>query len=211
MAKASKLSLGCLGLIKPEVDLIRTILRMSSRLDETWVLVERGECDAILIYNPDKNYEPFQLKQTTKLIHIKRRGESASGYVFFKPFRADELIDTLIAIASTTDEIAPLITQSEEPQITYKLKKWPSAELLQQDKHYMLLAVHLSRSAKTLQDLIKLSGRPEIYCDHFLNFLKSKDLLEINFNRIDIQHKSNSVKEQKQTFFSMLRKRLGLI
>ena len=210
MAKAAQLSLGCLGLIKPEVDLIRTILRMSSRLDDKWALVERGECDAILIYNPDKNYEPFQLKQTTKLIHIKRRGESASGYVFFKPFRADELIDTLIDIASTTDEIAPPIAKSEEPQTTYKLKKWPSPALLQQDKHYMLLAVHLSRSAKTLQDLIKLSGRPEIYCDHFLKFLKSNDLLEINFNRIDIHNASSSAKEQKQNFFSMLRKRLGL-
>ena len=210
MAKATKLSLGCLGLIKPEVDLIHTIIRMSSRLDDRWALVERGECDAILIYNPDKNYEPFQLKQTTKLIHIKRRGEPASGYAFFKPFRADELIDTLVTIASTADEISLPIAQSNEPQITYKLKKWPAAELLQQDKHYMLLAVHLSRSPKTLQDLIKLSGRTETYCDHFLGLLKSKDLLEINFNRIDIINTSNSTKEQKQNFFSMLRKRLGL-
>jgi hypothetical protein len=210
MAKATKLSLGCLGLIKPEADLIRTILRTSGRLNDNWALVEHGECDAILIYNPDKNYDPFKLKQTTKLIHIKRRGEQASGYVFFKPFRADELIDTLIAIGSIANEPAPPNIQSEKPQNTYKLKKWPASGVLQHDKHYVLLATHLSRSAKTLQDLVKLSGRSENYCIQFLNLLEARDLLQTNFNRIDVSNTNTSAKEQKQNFFSMLRKRLGL-
>ena len=214
MAKAQKLSLGCLGLIKPEVELIRTILRTSSRLDSEWVLVEDGECDAILIYNPDKTFAPFQVKPTTKIITIKRRGEPFADYVFYKPFRADELIDTLILIKSNMGESSSQSTAPQAPQKSYKLKKWPPADLLALDKNYMLLAVHLSRSTKTVQDLVTLSGRPENFCAQFLSLLESKNLLHADINiRNTSQFNTpvnNDTKSQKKTFFSLLRDRLGL-
>lgn len=208
--------LGCLGLIKPEVDLIRTILRTSSRLDNRWALVDGGECDALLLYNPDKSAAPFILRATTQLIMIRRRGEKFDGHVFYKPFRADELIDTLINIESAQDvNSTPAITTDIQPAASfYRLKKWPPADLLALHKNYMLLSVYLSRGAKTLQDLVTLSGHNEVLCNNFLKALQDRNLLLIEHGKSQqpITSKSASTQHQdeKKGFFSLLRARLGL-
>lgn len=211
--------LGCLGLIKPEVDLIRTILRTSSRLDKRWVLAEDGECDALLVYNTDKSFAPFVLKPTTQLILIRRRGEQHEGHVFLKPFRADELIDTLITIDSADQPApAPLLPNAisnQTPTSFYRLKKWPPAEILNQHKNYMLLAVYLSRSAKTLQDLITLSGQGEAMCNNFLKVLQESNLLHIDNSKLSkmtvaIPASPTRGQDEKKGFFSLLREKLGL-
>ncbi len=208
--------LGCLGLIKPEVDLIRTILRTSSRLDKRWVLAENGECDALLVYNTDKSFTPFVLKPSTQLIIIRRRGEKHEGHVFLKPFRADELIDTLINIDSANQPPSVLITatSNQSPTNFYRLKKWPPADILNQHKNYMLLAVYLSRGAKTLQDLITLSGQGEAMCNSFLKILQDQNLLHIDsgqLNKMTISiPTSTRNQDEKKGFFSSLREKLGL-
>jgi len=210
----TKLNLGYFGLIKPEVDLIRTILRTSSRLDGGWNLVDSGECDAILIYNAEKSFAPFIVKPSTQLIMIKRRGDTFSGHVFFKPFRADELVDTLLFIQSNSEPSAPLATdQTASQQKTYRLKKWPPAELLALHKNYMLLAVYLSRGSKTIPDLVTLSGHNESFCMQFLAELESKKLLQSEM-LIPTRHAlSVAIESQpavKKNFFAQLRSRLGL-
>ena len=211
---ATKLNLGYFGLIKPEVDLIRTILRTSSRLEGSWTLVDSGECDAILIYNAEKSFAPFIVKPSTQLIMIKRRGDTFSGHVFFKPFRADELVDTLLFIQSNSEPSAPLTTdQTTGQQKTYRLKKWPPAELLALHKNYMLLAVYLSRGSKTIPDLVTLSGHNESFCMQFLAELESKKLLQSEM-LIPTRHAlSVAIESQpavKKNFFAQLRSRLGL-
>mgnify|MGYP001545819333 CR=1 FL=1 len=208
--------LGCLGLIKPEVDLIRTILRTSSRLDKRWVLAESGECDALLVYNADKSVAPFTLKPTTQLIMIRRRGEKHDGHVFLKPFRADELIDTLIVIDSESHS-APALVETTSSQLStnlYRLKKWPPADVLHQHKNYMLLAVYLSRGTKNLQDLMTLSGQGEALCSHFLKLLQERGLLQIEGGKGDSTVASIArparIQDEKKNFFSLLRTKLGL-
>lgn len=208
--------LGCLGLIKPEVDLIRTILRTSSRLNNRWLLAEHGECDALLVYNTDKSFSPFTLKQSTQLIIIRRRGEKHEGHVFYKPFRADELIDTLISIESSSEEshVVTTVINTQPPANFYRLKRWPPADVLAHHKNFMLLAVYLSRGAKTLQDLVTLSGQGEALCNSFITLLQDKNLLHIENGAalqttIPIQP-STPVQQEKAGFFSQLRARLGL-
>lgn len=208
-----KLHLGYMGLIKPEIDLIGTILRTSSRLEGRWVLVEEGECDAILTYNATKDFSPLILKSQGQVIMIKRRGEAFSGHAFYKPFRADELIDTLILIeADEYPETHPVKESAtiHTPTI-FRLKKWPPAELLAQDKHYMLLAVYLSRGTKTLQDLVTLSGHSENFCMQFLLLMNQYQLLISEASRPKIATTpSQDVVAPKKNFFSLLRDRLGL-
>lgn len=208
--------LGCLGLIKPEVDLIRTILRTSSRLDKRWALAESGECDALLVYNADKSVAPFSLKPTTQLIMIRRRGEKYDGHVFLKPFRADELIDTLIIIDSENYS-APVLAGTGSTQSStslYRLKKWPPADILHQHKNYMLLAVYLSRGTKTLQDLMTLSGQGETLCSHFLKLLQERGLLQIEGGKgnptVASIARPAKIQDEKKNFFSLLRTKLGL-
>lgn len=211
-----KLSLGCFGLIKPEVDLIHTILRTSSRLDGRWEIVEQEECDAIILYTKSSDYFPLKLKQNTQLISIKKRGENYSGYIFYKPFRADELIDILIIIQSNIENSAAPTQQNSspvQPKKTYKLKKWPTADILAIDKSYTLLSVYLSRSKKTLQDIAVLSGKTEEFCENFISLLESKELLNCETMAApQVVHLNTNHREKsaKQTFFSQLRDRLGL-
>lgn len=212
---AVKLSLGCFGLIKPEVDLIHTILRTSSRLDGCWALVDQDECDAIVLYESSNDFFPLKLKSTTELISIRKRGEIQTGYVFYKPFRADELIDILLLIQSNI-ESAPSESSAKNtpsPKKTFKLKKWPSAEILAIDKHYTPMSIYLSRGAKTLHDLILLSGQTEEFCTKFLTLLESKALLNteiIPVPKILNFDNGNYGKSQKKNFFSQLRDKLGL-
>lgn len=210
----AKLCLGYLGLIKPEVDLIHTILRTSSRLDGDWILVDSGECDALLLYNADKSLAPFVIKPNTQLIMIKRRGESPSGYVFFKPFRADELVDTLILIKNNfgkpTD--ATLVEQSSS-QVLYRLKKWPSTTLLSRNKNFTLLAVYLSRGSKTIENLVTLSGQNEKFCQQFIDILIANNLITLEAQVLSSSRQINIPAQQvaaKKTFLSQLKSRLGL-
>lgn len=207
-----KLHLGYMGLIKPEVDLITTILRTSSRLDNRWVLVDSGECDAIVTYSAEKDFSPLILKPEAQVIMIKRRGESFSGHAFYKPFRADELIDTLILIES--DEQAASVSSSDQAagnqHTIYRLKKWPPAELLSLHKNYMLLAVYLSRGTKTLRDLVTLSGHNENFCMQFISLMRKNNLLDTEASRPAVAHVSTIESAPKKNFFSMLRDRLGL-
>lgn len=207
-----KLHLRYMGLIKPEIDLISTILRTSSRLENRWILVEEGECDAILTYNAAKDFSPLMLKPLGQVIMIKRRGEAFSGHAFYKPFRADELIDTLILIeANEHPEAHPVKETAIHTQTIFRLKKWPPADLLAQDKHYMLLAVYLSRGTKTLQDLMTLSGHSENFCMQFLLLMNQHQLLLSEASRPKISTTpAPEVVAPKKNFFSLLRDRLGL-
>lgn len=208
--------LGCLDLIKPEVDLIRTILRTSSRLDNRWSLAEQGECDAILVYNSEKSFSPFVLKPTTELILIRRRGDHHDGHVFLKPFRAEELIDTLLNIeAALHPRSVQLPAASSSISVNfYRLKKWPPADILHQHKAYMLLAGYLSRGAKNLHDLVAFSGQAEAVCQSFLQALDERDLLYVDSGRVvrTVNPSTNSSKNQdeKKSFLSLLRNKLGL-
>lgn len=209
-----KLSLGCFGLIKPEVDLIHTILRTSSRLDDRWVVADKDECDAIVLYDKSHSFSPLKLKTTTQLIYIKKRGETHVGHAFYRPFRADELIDVLLLIQSDIDRnISAPSVQPSIPKKVYKLKKWPSADILAIDKNYTLLSVYLGRSAKTLQDLIVLSGKTEEFCVKFITLLESKELLHSEIIPTSkILNFENPVQDisKKKSFFSQLRDKLGI-
>jgi len=210
----AKLCLGYLGLIKPEVDLIHTILRTSSRLGGEWVLVDSGECDALLLYNAEKSLSPFIMKSNTQLILIKRRGEISSDYVFLKPFRADELVDTLILIKTNLGgSAASPVTESSSPQELYRLKKWPSTALLARHKNFTLLAVYLSRGTKTIENLVTLSGHSESFCQQFIQILVEHDLVISEIQKIKpVRSVEATVEktENKKTFLSLLKSRLGL-
>jgi len=206
-----KLCLGYLGLIKPEIDLISTILRTSSRLNGEWTLVDDGECDALIAYNTEKDLTPFVLKNGANLIIIKRRGETHPGYVFLKPFRADELVDVLILIKTNRSVSAPVRGEPSTPQKLYGLKKWPPNNLLSQNKHFMLLAVYLSRGTKTIENLVTLSGQSEKFCQQFIHMLEQHSLLTEDIKQLQPERKTTPQHiESKKTFLSLLKSRFGI-
>jgi len=209
--------LGHLGLIKPEVDLLRTVLRLSSRLQNRWELTDKGECDALLAYNTGKSLAPFVLKQDTRIITIRRRGEAAEGYVFYKPFRADELVDTLLAIDADTANTHHTRTRVDQPaanDVFYRLLKWPSADVLSINKNYTLLSVYLSRSPKTLADLKTLSGQKESLCMEFLQHLSTTGFVAVDRTIHTTAAKNTrsatvSAPAHKKNFFGMLKQSLS--
>lgn len=205
-----KRSLGCLGLIKPEVDLIRTILRTSSRLDNRWGLVDEGECDALLLYNQEKSTAPYIATANTQLVMIRRRGEHYPAPVVYKPFRADELVDTLLGLEQARVQPAAKPLQDEQPAASaFRLKQWPPADVLALHKNYMLLAVYLSRGTKTLQDLITLSGQNETLCSQFLRLMQDRQLLLVERHLASVPAQPASPKSAaKKGFFALLRARL---
>ncbi|HTF95671.1 MAG TPA: hypothetical protein VL995_06040 [Cellvibrio sp.] len=196
--------------------MIRTILRTSSRLDNRWVLAEQGECDAILVYDGEKSFSPFVLKTTTELILIRRRGDHHDGHVFLKPFRAEELIDTLLNIEAALHP-RPVHVQTAGSSTSvnfYRLKKWPPADILHKHKAYMLLAGYLSRGAKNLQDLVTFSGQAEDLCREFLQALDERNLLHVDSGRVTRAASStipaSKIQDEKKSFLSLLRSKLGL-
>lgn len=172
--------LGCKGLLKPELDLIQTIFRTSSKLAQRWQLVERGECHALIVEESEQEYTPFTLQDAAQLITIRRRGQAADSPTFYRPFNADEFIDSLIAVENSTQPPSTIPAGTDRntgasPDVTYRLTRWPSATLLAIHREYALLAAYLSKGPKTLGQLHALSGKPEAFCLEFLERLQIND------------------------------------
>ncbi|WP_317932448.1 hypothetical protein [Halioxenophilus sp. WMMB6] len=175
----------------PEINLIQTILRTSSALKEEWQLVDRGSVDALLVDDPGALPAAYQASQSTEKITVKRRGESGDGYLFLTPIRADELIDTLLSIGGVKQRSSarqagqPLVDQPSLADTTaeinaisrYKLKRWPSNDLLAREKIYRRLAATISRSCKSPDELVQLTGLELEVCRDFLKLLQAEGIL----------------------------------
>ncbi len=200
------------ALIKPEINLIKSILRTSSILQGRWKLEKSGPCDAIILNDLFSATEPFSTKVDTKRIYIKRRGESADGYVFFKPIRAEELVKLLLQIQSGVVESESQSKHWEDmlPGVSYKLRKWPTSDILKKDKRYPKLATFLSRNYKTIHELSYLSGHQEKLCSDFITLLEDAKILLI----ISESEKPRSEKTKKlnikKSFISQLKARFSM-
>ncbi len=218
----STLRLGHSGLLKPEVDLIATILRTSALLESRWELTDSDVCDAFVTDKLDA-MPPLQSSTNTAVILLKRRGLAASGYVFYKPFKAAEIVDTLLAIMQNsqhpinntrqTKSTEQTKREAKEPPLkAYRLKKWPPVKLTSLHKDYMLLSAYLARGPKTLSELLTLSGLNETVCTQFLSLLEQHHLLDAETTVPTTPNReASNVSMQKKSFFSSLKKRLGLL
>ncbi|WP_028876799.1 hypothetical protein [Teredinibacter turnerae] len=176
------LRLGCIGLLKPERDLVQTLFRTSDRLNGTWQLTDQGECD-VLIAEPERtDFSPLIAKQSTVILHIARKGHSSDKLYFQRPFNAEVFITTLLSIQQSFS-LTPNHSKAPQPEPikaelqnidSYKLQRWPTSKLLGLNPDYALLAAYLNRTPKTLQQLIALSGKPNDFCAGFIELLQDQ-------------------------------------
>jgi uncharacterized protein len=214
--------LGCIGLIGPEVELIRTILRTSSTLRGSWKVVESGPIDILLTYNANRDFDAYEVNSSTRIIEILRRGENADNALLYKPFRADELINVLNSLGSRPTPKARHEAKAKQPapkvdqtELSYKLKQWPPPSLLSNNKSFKLLSVYLSRHAISVKDLVKVSGFNHDTCLQFLNILESNRLLLRSNTQPAVAVPSGSSDskkfKKKKTILSLLRERIRAI
>lgn len=212
------LRLGCIGLLKPERDLVQTLFRTSDRLNGTWQLTDQGDCD-VLIAEPDRtDFSPFTAKQSTVILRIARKGHSSDKLYFQRPFNAEAFISTLISIQESFSRARyqPAAKQLErtqgEPQNidSYKLHRWPTSKLLGLNPDYALLAAYLNRTPKTLQQLIALSGKPQDLCAGFIELLQDQGYItKATASIVPISPAIAASSNRRAGFLAQLKHRLG--
>ncbi|MGI1677755.1 MAG: hypothetical protein K6L75_03415 [Cellvibrionaceae bacterium] len=199
------------ALIKPEINLIKSILRTSSILEGQWRLAKDGACDAIIFNDISTSIKPFTTKPGTKRIFIKRRGETSEGYVFFRPIRAEELVKLLVQIQTGVVESESQSKHWEDilPGASYKLRKWPTSDILKINKKYMKLATYISRQYKTIKELSELSGNPEQLCSEFISHLEDAKILLMIPESSEEKKRPYKILRVKKSFISQLKRRFS--
>ena len=207
MAKTVIIRIGFFGLSTPEINLFKTILKSSSRLAGEWRIDNKGIFN-VIIFNPlDSEPQLDQLAVNGIAIPIHRRNEKPNSLHILKPYRADEIVDTLNGVlVSLATKDKQTCNNTAKSSKRYKLKSWPKQHILDVDKRYLHLATYLTRRPLTHNELISISNQPDELCKRFIGLLLKEGL-------IDIVSKKPSAPRSKMgknnTFFGLLKSRLG--
>ena len=170
-----QLVLGLKGLPGAEMGLVRTILKLSSSLQASWIVAEGGACDVLLLGDIDEAVNP---SPGTTVVNVLRRGEPASGLSLLRPIRAEELIDLLNAEGSRREALAPVAaTATAHGKRLARLHRWPPFALLNGRPAYVQLATLLSKHPLSADRLSALAGRPLAECEAFMRELDAHQLL----------------------------------
>ena len=210
---AVKFSFGSSCLIKPELDLIEAICRISSELEGKWTVNRSGACDLLAVSDEQTLESDCKLKEHGEVVRVLRRGAPAGGPVIYRPIRADEVIKLLSEYGQNQDvgrgESAQATRDAGATHKRYRLKRWPPQSLLSQNPSYPKLAAYLSRRAITLTEFKALAVKDEAKCWGFLMKLEALDLVAIETAEQSPPAESRQP-GKRGGLFALLRKRLGL-
>lgn len=184
--------LGLRGLPAAEVGLIRSIVRLSSMLDADWTVSDSVDGDLLL-------FEGLAAASTAAVVvPVVRADESSPKSALHRPIRAEALVALLntetsrrraaaAAASPLPDEAVPPADTPSNAQVsgldasaaaaTARLKRWPSWNLLKDERAYLRMATMLSSASMTVDRLGELSGvRPEV-CQAFIRHMDEHQML----------------------------------
>lgn len=189
------LRLGTHMLPTAESNLIKTLLRLFKYDDQfRWVFVDAPPYDALVVDLLAADFARQDLLAATPFIlYIGQQTHQTGGDVLARPIHAEKLeawlknIDADAAIASAARQQRAAISASlpvatsraDTGRQRFKLRRWPTAAIMRNDRQRIRLATLLSRRALKLDELASLSELSVDYCRDFLHVLKSTSLLDV--------------------------------
>ncbi len=196
------LTFGVLGLSSAEVQLLRTILRLSNQINTHWQLVDppQGALDLQLVSVEYAELYPLQIPKNGAglCLPVLARGVPAKGALELeRPLKAEAFILCLstakrliVAAVEVNSKInAKKIIPSNRSVSSapiaalplrdgkFKLTRWPPQSLLSQQPHWTRMAIFLLHQPLGAADLSRLSRRPEAACKDLLQVLDAQGLL----------------------------------
>lgn len=176
-------------LTSAELNLLRTLVRLSSELAGQWVLREEGDCDVLLAGDGASTAGLSHPHAARVVVPVLPRGVVAVGQALARPFRAEDFVGLLKHIAVMLDgqalaveaapaaNGAPAAGNAAALEGKAQLKRWPPAQLLLGNRSRIQLATMLSRGARSVNELSVVSGRPVDECREFMAELNQHHLL----------------------------------
>lgn len=216
-------------LTSAELNLLRTLVRLSSELAGQWVLREEGDCDVLLAGDGASRAGLSHPHAARVVVPVLPRGAVAVGQALARPFRAEDFVGLLKRIAVMLEDQAPATeaapTVNGMPVANgataldgkAQLKRWPAAQLLQGSRSRIQLATMLSRGARSVNELSVVSGRSVDECREFMTELNQHHLLTWQAIPEHAQppaasgHKAPMAADTGRSLLRSIRQRLGLI
>jgi hypothetical protein len=174
-----QLVLGVRGISRGEVELLRSILRLSSNLLSRWTLSENQPGDLLLVEGEASEPAVGATASQAVVVPLVARHDTASGTgpVLHRPIYAEELVKLLNDVDASVAKARPATAAVRLDTDRARLKRWPSkAGLLQRGDH-IRLATALTRGTHSAASLCALTGVDTAECTRFLDLLDREGLL----------------------------------
>lgn len=187
------------GLSERELAKVAAFLKLGrGRLGRDWTIAFDGEAHVVLSAEDDVQTVRGLLDSPVSVLRLTDGpGDSRVG-LLPKPIDYDSLIEALVATetrlglaASPTVAAPPPAPRADAPVPvahepaagltpvkTYRLRRWPSSDLLRNDRHRTRLASFLSTRSLDLDELARLANVPRTECEAFLSALARAGLLD---------------------------------
>jgi hypothetical protein len=210
---------GVEGLSLAEVNLLRTILKLSTRLANDWILTEVGPCHVLLSTLAVTAERRSSGSHAHLVVPVVRRGQRPAGECLERPFRAEDFVELLMRVGPALQtEPGPAHTQEATEASTHRrgrLKRWPPSKFLGSSRERIQLATLLSRQARSAHELSSVAGCSEAECNGFMLELDRQDLLswetgEAAGKKTAVSPHGTTANRGVHGLFSSIRRRLGL-
>jgi hypothetical protein len=195
----SDLRLGVVHLEPKDVAYVRALVRLFAHTEKlSWSFADAAPYHAVVADARAGAADPgfFAAFKGVVLSLGHTPGISAADTIAY-PIRADQfrdwlklrqdsLLDVLYRAEDPARATAPaaapvkggaLASAALEAGRRFKLRRWPSAELLRGDPAAMRMATFMSRNALSIAQLAALTGQPEDACSRFVTVLQGAKLL----------------------------------
>lgn len=211
--------LGVRGIPRGEVELLRSILRLSSNLSSSWTLSEIQPGDLLLVEGEASDLSIEMPAQHVVLVPLVSRhaASSGAGLVLRRPIYAEEVVDLLNEVGTRIALALPAAAAVRPDISRARLKRWPSKTNLLQRGDQVRLATALTRGTHSLASLSALTGVDTAECARFLDVLDREGLLDwqrvaplATSGFLDTQPGDVLLVSPRQGLMSRIRSRLGL-
>jgi len=179
-------TLGVHNLPAAEVVLIKTLMRLfPATATFKWRFAETGPFDAVVTDATNASSEvPAGLARG--VLKITRTDAATDADCITRPIRAEQLQEWLALQGELLRLVPRPSVRTESRAVTtqaggtrFKLRRWPSAALLQNDPQRIRLATLLSRRALAAHELARISRLPAEQCQAFVDSLQQTGLIEV--------------------------------
>ena len=179
-------TLGVHNLPAAEVVLIKTLMRLfPATATFKWRFAETGPFDAVVTDATNASAEvPAGLARG--VLKITRADAATDADCITRPIRAEQLqawlalqgeLLRLLPRPSVRAASAAATPRAAGPR--FRLRRWPTAAVLQNDPQRIRLATLLSRRALGAHELARLSRLPAAQCQAFVDTLRQTGLIEV--------------------------------
>lgn len=187
----TELRLGTINLDPKDLAYVRSLVRLFAHTEKlNWSFADAAPYHAVVADPGARAAHPgfFASFQGLVLTLGSLPGAGAVDSVAY-PIRANQFRDWLkmrqdsLRDFLTRDEAPVRIADAAAPGAAsqsagrYKLRRWPSADLLRGDPSATRMATFMSRNALSTAQLATLSGQPEEACTRFVGVLRAAGLL----------------------------------